>query len=292
MVDEHNTATNRFIMSPLFCILSLGLACLSTLFQTIAFSTHAWVVMTDFVTDNDTGQVSSVEIYTGLWYTVTCQNGACRSTTHLDTYKADIDAGRNYKEIQYSLRVWSQALTTIALLSSIVSAVSCVPFLCKPRHVLRQHLLIVVCSLISFCLLMAVIFNWTAEVSANANLEKLKTDSTRRFAFPWSLLLGGFGGSGSLVLGVIHFVFLFRSLTPSHSVRSDTFQPNAYVQLTTQTSVISQLSNESHERKHLTVEKEFLEDPIEENLAESEVDSRSLSNQSDQKMLNTEVEED
>lgn len=139
---------------------------------------------------------------------------------------------------------------------------------------------------------MAVVFNWTAEVSANANLEEVKPDSTRTFAFPSSLLLAGFGGCGNLVLGIIHFVFLFRSVAPSDSVQRDTFQPNAYVQLTTQTSVISQLSNGSHERKHLTVEKEFLDEPIEENLEESEMDTHSLSNHSDQKMLNTENSED
>ncbi|XP_048733876.1 uncharacterized protein LOC125649993 isoform X1 [Ostrea edulis] len=297
MANEENTAAagwSSFTMSPLLCILSMGLGCLSTLFQTIAFSTHAWFVMTEFMTDNDTGQIQSVEIYTGLWYTVKCQNGACKSTTHLNGFMDDLDAGRHYKEIQYSLRVWSQTLSTLALISSVVSAVSCIPVLCKSRRVMRIHLVIVVCSIISFCLLMAVVFNWTSEVSANA---KLKLDPNRTFSFPWSLLLAGLGGCGNLTLGIIHFVLLFRSLEPSVSVRNDTFQPNAYIQLTTQTSVTSQITNGSvrhgsHNGNHLTIEKEIAEENFEENLEENEQAVQLMENQLDLKVEKSNVDVD
>lgn len=141
---------------------------------------------------------------------------------------------------------------------------------------------------------MAVVFNWTSEVSANA---KLKLDPNRTFSFPWSLLLAGLGGCGNLTLGIIHFVLLFRSLEPSVSVRNDTFQPNAYIQLTTQTSVTSQITNGSvrhgsHNGNHLTIEKEIAEENFEENLEENEQAVRLMDNQIDLKFKNSNVDVD
>lgn len=230
MADEYSTipVKSKCTMNPLFSILFLGLACVSTIFQILAFSTHGWVVMTEFLTDNYTGEVRSVEIYTGLWYTVKCANGACSSITHHEAFKTDLTDGKAYKEIQYSLRVWSQVLCTLALLASIMAAVFCVPFLCKTSKILRYHLVVILSSTISFCLLLAVVFNWTAEVAPNV---KLKLNPNLTFYFPWSLLLAGFGACGNLILDIVHFVLLFRSLAPSEAARRETFHPNSYVQL-------------------------------------------------------------
>lgn len=232
MADEYSIVpvnSSKCTMNPLFSVLFLGLACVSTIFQILAFSTHGWVVMTEFLTDNYTDDVRSVEIYTGLWYTVKCENGACSSVTHHEAFKEDIANGNNFKEIQYSLRVWSQVLCTLALLASILAAVFCVPFLCKTSSFLRYHLVVVLTSTISFCLLSAVVFNWTAEV---ASTNKLKLNQNLTFYFPWSLLLAGFGACGNLILDIVHFVLLFRSLAPnSEAARRETFHPNSYVQL-------------------------------------------------------------
>lgn len=103
---QHSTVVvnSRSVMSPLFSVLSLGLACVSTLFQTIAFCSHGWAVMTEFLTDSGTGEVRSVEINTGLWYTVTCAKGTCSSSTHLDTFNADVEAGKFYKGIFFRFK--------------------------------------------------------------------------------------------------------------------------------------------------------------------------------------------
>lgn len=82
--------------------------------------------------------------------------------------------------------------------------------------------------LITVCLLSAVVFNWTAEV---ASTNKLKLNQNLTFYFPWSLLLAGFGACGNLILDIVHFVLLFRSLAPSEAARRETFHPNSYVQL-------------------------------------------------------------
>jgi hypothetical protein len=125
---------------------------------------------------------------------------------------------------------------------------------------------------------MAVVFNWTSEVSANA---KLKLDPNRTFSFPWSLLLAGFGGCGNLTQGILHFVFLFRSLDSSVSARNDSFHPNAYIQLTTQISQTSQITNgvvrqDSRNGNHLTVEKEIVDENFEENLEENDEQATQL----------------
>lgn len=100
MADEYSIVpvnSSKCTMNPLFSVLFLGLACVSTIFQILAFSTHGWVVMTEFLTDNYTDDVRSVEIYTGLWYTVKCENGACSSVTHHEAFKEDIANGNNFK---------------------------------------------------------------------------------------------------------------------------------------------------------------------------------------------------
>ena len=85
-------------------------------------------------------------------------------------------------------------------------------------------------SFFTVCLLIAVVFNWTTDIAANA---KLKLDPNRSFYFPWSLLLAGFGAFGDLLLCVFHFVQLYRSLAePSHHPSREAFHPNSYVQLT------------------------------------------------------------
>lgn len=102
MADEYSIVpvnSSKCTMNPLFSVLFLGLACVSTIFQILAFSTHGWVVMTEFLTDNYTDDVRSVEIYTGLWYTVKCENGACSSVTHHEAFKEDIANGHNFKGI-------------------------------------------------------------------------------------------------------------------------------------------------------------------------------------------------
>lgn len=102
MADEYSIIpvnSSKCTMNPLFSILFLGLACVSTIFQILAFSTHGWVVMTEFLTDNYTKEVRSVEIYTGLWYTVKCAKGACSSVTHHEAFKADITDGKDFKGI-------------------------------------------------------------------------------------------------------------------------------------------------------------------------------------------------
>lgn len=100
MADEYSIIpvnSSKCTMNPLLSILFLGLACVSTIFQILAFSTHGWVVMTEFLTDNYTKEVRSVEIYTGLWYTVKCAKGACSSVTHHEAFKADITDGKDFK---------------------------------------------------------------------------------------------------------------------------------------------------------------------------------------------------
>lgn len=78
--------------------------------------------------------------------------------------------------------------------------------------------------------MVAVVFNWTTDIAANA---KLKLDPNRSFYFPWSLLLAGFGAFGDLLLCVFHFVQLYRSLAePSHHPSREAFHPNSFVQLT------------------------------------------------------------
>lgn len=102
MADEYSIVpvnSSKCTMNPLFSVLFLGLACVSTIFQILAFSTHGWVVMTEFLTDNYTEDVRSVEIYTGLWYTVKCENGACSSVTHHEAFKEDIANGNDFKGI-------------------------------------------------------------------------------------------------------------------------------------------------------------------------------------------------
>lgn len=268
MADEYSIVpvnSSKCTMNPLFSVLFLGLACVSTIFQILAFSTHGWVVMTEFLTDNYTDDVRSVEIYTGLWYTVKCENGACSSVTHHEAFKEDIANGNNFKEIQYSLRVWSQVLSTLALLASILAAVFCVPFLCKTSSFLRYHLVVVLTSTISFCLLSAVVFNWTAEV---ASTNKLKLNQNLTFYFPWSLLLAGFGACGNLILDIVHFVLLFRSLAPSEAARRETFHPNSYVQLR-QISHDTTIRNgscgghDSQCKNQVTEEKELCDDSVE-----------------------------
>lgn len=269
MADEYSIVpvnSSKCTMNPLFSVLFLGLACVSTIFQILAFSTHGWVVMTEFLTDNYTDDVRSVEIYTGLWYTVKCENGACSSVTHHEAFKEDIANGNNFKEIQYSLRVWSQVLCTLALLASILAAVFCVPFLCKTSSFLRYHLVVVLTSTISFCLLSAVVFNWTAEV---ASTNKLKLNQNLTFYFPWSLLLAGFGACGNLILDIVHFVLLFRSLAPnSEAARRETFHPNSYVQLR-QISHDTTIRNgscgghDSQCKNQVTEEKELCDDSVE-----------------------------
>lgn len=268
MADEYSIVpvnSSKCTMNPLFSVLFLGLACVSTIFQILAFSTHGWVVMTEFLTDNYTDDVRSVEIYTGLWYTVKCENGACSSVTHHEAFKEDIANGHNFKEIQYSLRVWSQVLCTLALLASILAAVFCVPFLCKTSSFLRYHLVVVLTSTISFCLLSAVVFNWTAEV---ASTNKLKLNQNLTFYFPWSLLLAGFGACGNLILDIVHFVLLFRSLAPSETARRETFHPNSYVQLR-QISHETTIRNgscgghDSQCKNQVTEEKELCDDSVE-----------------------------
>lgn len=268
MADEYSIVpvnSSKCTMNPLFSVLFLGLACVSTIFQILAFSTHGWVVMTEFLTDNYTDDVRSVEIYTGLWYTVKCENGACSSVTHHEAFKEDIANGHNFKEIQYSLRVWSQVLCTLALLASILAAVFCVPFLCKTSSFLRYHLVVVLTSTISFCLLSAVVFNWTAEV---ASTNKLKLNQNLTFYFPWSLLLAGFGACGNLILDIVHFVLLFRSLAPSKTARRETFHPNSYVQLR-QISHDTTIRNgscgghDSQCKNQVTEEKELCDDSVE-----------------------------
>lgn len=268
MADEYSIVpvnSSKCTMNPLFSVLFLGLACVSTIFQILAFSTHGWVVMTEFLTDNYTDDVRSVEIYTGLWYTVKCENGACSSVTHHEAFKEDIANGNDFKEIQYSLRVWSQVLCTLALLASILAAVFCVPFLCKTSSFLRYHLVVVLTSTISFCLLSAVVFNWTAEV---ASTNKLKLNQNLTFYFPWSLLLAGFGACGNLILDIVHFVLLFRSLAPSEAARRETFHPNSYVQLR-QISHDTTIRNgscgghDSQCKNQVTEEKELCYDSVE-----------------------------
>lgn len=269
MADEYSIVpvnSSKCTMNPLFSVLFLGLACVSTIFQILAFSTHGWVVMTEFLTDNYTEDVRSVEIYTGLWYTVKCENGACSSVTHHEAFKEDIANGNDFKEIQYSLRVWSQVLCTLALLASILAAVFCVPFLCKTSSFLRYHLVVVLTSTISFCLLSAVVFNWTAEV---ASTNKLKLNQNLTFYFPWSLLLAGFGACGNLILDIVHFVLLFRSLAPnSEAARRETFHPNSYVQLR-QISHETTIRNgscgghDSQCKNQVTEEKELCDDSVE-----------------------------
>eukprot|EP00105_Crassostrea_gigas_P038787 XP_019922935.1 PREDICTED: uncharacterized protein LOC105328667 [Crassostrea gigas] len=280
MADEYSIVpvnSSKCTMNPLFSVLFLGLACVSTIFQILAFSTHGWVVMTEFLTDNYTDDVRSVEIYTGLWYTVKCENGACSSVTHHEAFKEDIANGHYFKEIQYSLRVWSQVLCTLALLASILAAVFCVPFLCKTSSFLRYHLVVVLTSTISFCLLSAVVFNWTAEV---ASTNKLKLNQNLTFYFPWSLLLAGFGACGNLILDIVHFVLLFRSLAPnSEAARRETFHPNSYVQLR-QISHDTTIRNgscgghDSQCKNQVTEEKELCDDSVEgEGVEEGDRDS-------------------
>lgn len=106
MADEYSIVpvnSSKCTMNPLFSVLFLGLACVSTIFQILAFSTHGWVVMTKFLTDNYTDDVRSVEIYTGLWYTVKCENGACSSVTHHEAFKEDIANGNDFKGILTSI---------------------------------------------------------------------------------------------------------------------------------------------------------------------------------------------
>lgn len=102
MADEYSIIpvnSSKCTMNPLLSILFLGLACVSTIFQILAFSTHGWVVMTEFLTDDYTKEVRSVEIYTGLWYTVKCAKGACSSVTHHEAFKEDITDGKDFKGI-------------------------------------------------------------------------------------------------------------------------------------------------------------------------------------------------
>lgn len=297
MADEYSIIpvnSSKCTMNPLFSILFLGLACVSTIFQILAFSTHGWVVMTEFLTDNYTKEVRSVEIYTGLWYTVKCAKGACSSVTHHEAFKADITDGKDFKEIQYSLRVWSQILCTLALLASILAAVFCVPFLCKTSRSLRYHLVVILSSTISFCLLFAVVFNWTAEVVPTVKLKKLNPNLT--FYFPWSLLLAGFGACGNLILDIVHFILLFRSLAPSEAARIETFHPNSYVQLR-QISHDTTLLNgscsghDSQCKNQLTEEKEPCDDSVEEE-GEEEGDKDSVEEGGRDSVEEGEVERD
>lgn len=119
--------------------------------------------------------------------------------------------------------------------------------------------------LITVCLLSAVVFNWTAEV---ASTNKLKLNQNLTFYFPWSLLLAGFGACGNLILDIVHFVLLFRSLAPSEAARRETFHPNSYVQLR-QISHDTTIRNGSYGgngcqcKNQLTEEKELCDDSVE-----------------------------
>lgn len=131
--------------------------------------------------------------------------------------------------------------------------------------------------MITVCLLFAVVFNWTAEVAPNV---KLKLYPNLTFYFPWSLLLAGFGACGNLILDIVHFILLFRSLAPSEAARRETFHPNSYVQLR-QISHDTTLLNgscsghDSQCKNQLTEEKEPCVDSVEEE-GEEEGDTDSV----------------
>lgn len=130
---------------------------------------------------------------------------------------------------------------------------------------------------ITVCLLFAVVFNWTAEVAPNV---KLKLYPNLTFYFPWSLLLAGFGACGNLILDIVHFILLFRSLAPSEAARRETFHPNSYVQLR-QISHDTTLLNgscsghDSQCKNQITEEKEPCHDSVEEE-GEEEGDKDSV----------------
>lgn len=134
-------------------------------------------------------------------------------------------------------------------------------------HVLKnpRKYLITFHYLITACLLLAVVFNLTAELAANV---KLKLNPNLTFYFPWSLLLAGFGACGNLILDIVHFILLFRSLAPSEAARRETFHPNSYVQLrqiSHDTTILngSCSGHDSQCKNQLTEEKEPCGDSVE-----------------------------
>lgn len=131
--------------------------------------------------------------------------------------------------------------------------------------------------LITVCLLSAVVFNWTAEV---ASTNKLKLNQNLTFYFPWSLLLAGFGACGNLILDIVHFVLLFRSLAPnSEAARRETFHPNSYVQLRQISHDTTNINgscggHDSQCKNQVTEEKELCDNSVEgEGEGEGDMDS-------------------
>ncbi|KAK3105424.1 hypothetical protein FSP39_024979 [Pinctada imbricata] len=229
--------------SPLLSVASLGVALFALLLQTIAFVSHGWAIWTEFENEKEVpGNYISVENSVGLWYSVVCKTGKCEAISHLDGYMESLAKGLHHREVQYSLRIWSQTLYTLGMVCSLVTSVLSVPSLCQSyhRHLKRLSIGVSVFGCVSCCLTVAVIANWGAEQVASRVYHQ-----DMIFSFPWSLLVGGIGGALMGTLGVFHLIVLCRTLE-THVERRDSEMPNVYIPLMTQVSTTSRFSANSN----------------------------------------------